>query len=73
MKTHGLVLKSREMSDKQDINQINCNRTWSDTHRRDSKEIAVEREEWIHMPQNKNKVHAYDAEIQTQCFVDRAS
>jgi hypothetical protein len=53
------------MSDKQDINQTSGNRMWSDTHGMYSKEIAVEREEWIHMPQNKNKLRAYDTEIQT--------
>ena len=56
MKTRGSVLKSRETSDKQGINEISGNsKLWSDTHGMDSKEIGVEREEWIHMPQNKNK------------------
>jgi hypothetical protein len=32
----------------------------SDSHGMDSKEIGVEREEWNHMHQNKNKLRDYE-------------
>jgi len=61
MKTRCSVLKSSEMSDKKGINQISGNRKlWSGTRGMDSKEIGVQREECIHMPQNKNKLQDYE-------------
>ena len=49
------------MSDKQGINKISGNgKLFSGTHGMDSKEIGVEREEWIHMSQNKNKLWDYE-------------
>ena len=49
------------MSDKQGINQISGNRKLcSETHGVESKEIGVEREELIHMSQNKNRLRDYE-------------
>ena len=57
METRGSVLKSCETSNKQTSGN---RKLWPDTHGMESKEIALELEDWIHLPQNADKLRAQE-------------